>query len=73
MSVSVYDISKILPPCVYTIPEGQDVQVYLRQVNNILEQFKAMPEKKNMAIERLQTLNALLRAVRTAALTPAPK
>ena len=72
MSRPVYGISERPPPCVYKIPEGQDVTVYLRQVNNILEQFKTAPTQKDHAIERLKTLNALLKAVRDAALNPSP-
>lgn len=54
-------------PCVYTIPEGQNVQTYIEQVNAILNSFKANSNKENKekAIERLQTLYTLLAAVRS--------
>lgn len=67
MSRAMYGIETTPPPCVYTIPDGQNVQIYIQQVNNILEQFKA-GTNKNQALENLQTLNALMTAVRNRAL-----
>ncbi len=50
-------------PCVYTPPPNQDVNVYLKQVNDILTKFTKSPDK-DITIERLQTLNQLMAAVR---------
>ena len=69
MSRPIYGINERPPPCVYTLPPEQNVQIYLRQLNNILQQFQ-QPPNTELTIERLQTLNALMRAVKVAATAP---
>jgi len=69
MSRPIYGTNEHPPPCVYTIPEGQNVQPYIQQLNTIITQFKASLNKTH-TIEQIQTLKALMEAVRNNASDP---
>lgn len=52
--------------CVYTPPEDQNIQVYLNQINTILNQFFTQGSK-TLTVEQLQTLSTLLNLIKSRA------
>lgn len=50
--------------CITTIPSEQNVQVYIDELNRIINSYKTNPDK-DILLEKINTLYALLAAVRS--------
>ena len=62
MTRSVYNNGDNNKNSTYTPPRNQDINVYLNQLDTILNSFK-LAGNKDLTVSRLDTLNKLLAAV----------